>query len=170
MDIETEITIRRWDFSNIKDIFVRPKHMLLILGNFNTACVVLQEFFAILGNDLKAVAGSSDPINAITDRVKDQVRKLETFNNDVFNPEYFTEWKTTFQTFQQQVDVIEVDTTVLITNTFKEKLNSSEGAFELLSKFKNVKTRPRIEDELSGKYKNVLARYKEELKNMEDLF
>jgi dynein heavy chain len=170
MDIETEITIRRWDFSNIKDIFVRPKHMLLILANFNTACVVLQEFFAILGNDLKAVAGSSDPINAITDRVKDQVRKLETFNNDVFNPEYFTEWKTTFQTFQQQVDVIEVDTTHLINATFKEKLNSSEGAFELLSKFKNVKTRPRIEEELSGKYKNVLVRYKLELQNMEKLF
>jgi hypothetical protein len=51
----------------------------------------------------------------------------------------------------------------LITATFKEKLNSSEGAFELLSKFKNVKTRPRIEEELSGKYKNVLVRYKHEL-------
>jgi len=62
--------------------------MLIILGNFNHACVVLQEFFAILGNDLKAVAGSSDPINGITDRVKDQIRKLETFNNDVFNPDY----------------------------------------------------------------------------------
>lgn len=88
MDIETEVTISRWEF-NIKEIFVRPKHMLIILGNFNHACVVLQEFFAILGNDLKAVAGSSDPINGITDRVKDQIRKLETFNNDVFNPDYY---------------------------------------------------------------------------------
>lgn len=99
MDIEQEVTIRRWDFNRIKDIFTKPKHMKIILENFNTACVVLQEFFAILGNDLKAVTGSSDSINQITERVKDQVRKLETFSNDVFNPEYFTEWKATFQTF-----------------------------------------------------------------------
>ena len=133
-------------------------------------CIVLQEFFAILGNDLKAVTGSSESIDQVTDRVKEQVRKLETFQNDVFNPEYYTEWKTTFQTFQSQIDLIEVDTVALINNTFKTKLNSSEGAFELLSKFKNVKTRQKIEDELSGKFKNVLERYQQELISMETLF
>ena len=71
-----------------------------ILENFNTACVVLQEFFAILGNDLKAVTGSSESINGITTRVKEQVRKLETFSNDVYNYEYFSEWQTTYKTFQ----------------------------------------------------------------------
>ena len=135
MDIETEVTIRRWDFPRIKEIQTKPKHMKLILENFNTSCIVLQEFFAILGNDLKAVTGSSESIDQVTDRVKEQVRKLETFQNDVFNPEYYTEWKTTFQTFQSQIDLIEVDTVALINNTFKTKLNSSEGAFELLSKF-----------------------------------
>jgi hypothetical protein len=37
--------------------------MKLILENFNTSCIVLQEFFAILGNDLKAVTGSSESID-----------------------------------------------------------------------------------------------------------
>lgn len=63
MDIETEITIKRWEFPNIKKIFNKPKHMKKILDNFSTACVIQQEFFAILGNDLKAVTGSSDSIN-----------------------------------------------------------------------------------------------------------
>jgi dynein heavy chain len=102
--------------------------------------------------------------------VKEQVRKLETFSNDVYNSEYFSEWQTTYKAFQSAVETIEVDTTQLINQTFKEKLNSSEGAFELLSKFKNVKTRQRIEDELSGKYKNVLERYQQELNSMEQLF
>jgi len=169
MDIETEITIHRWEFP-VKEIFTRPKHMLIILGNFNHACVVLQEFFAILGNDLKAVAGSSDPINGITDRVKDQIRKLETFNNDVFNPDYNHDWVTTFKAFTSQIESIENDTVTLIDATFKEKLNSSEGAFELLSKFRNVKTRPNIEKALQGKFNNVLVRYKLELQTMDKLF
>jgi len=49
-------------------------------------------------------------------------------------------------------------------------LNSSEGAFELLSKFKNVKTRQKSEEELSGKYKQVLEKYLLELKGMEELY
>jgi hypothetical protein len=40
----------------------------------------------------------------------------------------------------------------LIAQTFEKKLNSSQGAFELLAKFRNVKTRPKIEEELAGKY------------------
>jgi hypothetical protein len=79
MQIEGEVTIKRWDFAKIKEIFNRPRHMKIVLENFNTACVVLQEFFAILGNDLKAVTGSSEPIDNVTDRVKEQIRKLETF-------------------------------------------------------------------------------------------
>jgi dynein heavy chain len=129
-----------------------------------------QEFFAILGNDLKAVTGSSDQINNFIDRVKEQVRKLETFSYDVFNPEYMGEWKQTFTNFGSQIDALETETTNLIGNTFKEKLTSSDGAFELLSKFKNVETRPKIQEELSNKYKNVLEQYLKELNNMEELF
>jgi dynein heavy chain len=71
MAIEAEITIRRWDFGRIKDIFSKPKHMIAVLENFQTACTMQKEFYAILGNDLKAVTGSSDQINTFTDRVKD---------------------------------------------------------------------------------------------------
>lgn len=63
MSIEGESTIKRWDFAKIKEIFNKPRHMKVILENMSTGCVVLQEFFAILGNDLKAVTGSSDPID-----------------------------------------------------------------------------------------------------------
>jgi hypothetical protein len=58
----------------------------------------------------------------------------------------------------------------LISSTFKEKLTSSDGAFELLSKFKNIETRPKIWEELSNKYKNVLEQYLKELKTMNELF
>jgi len=38
MDIEQEVTIRRWDFPNVKNIFNKPKHMKMILENFQEAC------------------------------------------------------------------------------------------------------------------------------------
>lgn len=170
MDIEQEVTIRRWDFPRIKDIFNKPKHMQKVLQHFEQACKMQQEFFAILGNDLKAVTGSSDQINNFSDRVKEQVRKLETFQYDVFNPEHVADWNNTFKNFNENITALETETTSLINSTFKEKLTSSDGAFELLSKFKNVETRPAIQEELSGKYKNVLEQYLKELKSMEDLF
>ena len=58
----------------------------------------------------------------------------------------------------------------MINATFKEKLNSSVGAFDLLDNFKNIKTRQSIEEQLANKYEDVLQRYQTELREMEELF
>ena len=58
----------------------------------------------------------------------------------------------------------------MINATFREKLNSSVGAFDLLDNFKNIKTRQSIEEQLANKYEDVLTRYQLELDEMEDLF
>ena len=50
-----------------------------------------------------------------------------------------------FDGFRQSIANIEEETCNLINTTFREKLNSAEGAFDLLHKFKNINTRPRIE-------------------------
>jgi dynein heavy chain len=58
----------------------------------------------------------------------------------------------------------------LIEKTFSDKLNSSEGAFDLLAKFQNVKTREKIKQTFNSKYENVLQTYQRELTQMETLF
>jgi dynein heavy chain len=58
----------------------------------------------------------------------------------------------------------------LIENTFSKQLNSSESAFDLLSKFQNVRTRDTIKQLLKEKYDDVLKRYEVELQEMEELF
>ena len=58
----------------------------------------------------------------------------------------------------------------LIDKTFSDRLNSSEGAFDLLSKFQNVKTREAIKELLTRKYDDVLRTYSVELREMENLF
>jgi hypothetical protein len=87
------------------------------------------------------------------------VQKLSNFVNDVFNPDTMAEWTQTFQNFQTQVEQIETTTVTLIDNTFREKLNSSVGAFDLLDHFKNIKTRNAIQETLNNKYESVLTRY-----------
>ena len=156
MEIETESSVKRWDFSKTKEIFLKPKYMITILYNFKEACTVLKEFFSLLGPDLKAVTGSSEQIDIVTDKVKDSVGKLEAFPSDVFDSRYEDNWKMIFEGFKHSVAQIEDETCNLINTTFREKLNSSEGAFDLLHKFKNINTRPRIEEQMKNKYTDVL--------------
>ena len=73
-------------------------------------------------------------------------------------------------TFDNNIENIEQTTVQLINNTFKEKLNSSVGAFDLLDNFKNIDTREKIKQELDNKYEDVLLRYQTELTEMNELF
>jgi hypothetical protein len=58
----------------------------------------------------------------------------------------------------------------MINSTFKENLNSSTGAFDLLDKFKSIETRPKIKECLQDKYQDVLLRYANELEEMQEIF
>jgi dynein heavy chain len=161
--IEEEQTVRRWDFQSTKDIFNPPMYMVTVLQDLEEACIITQEFYAILGPDLKAVTGSSEQIDLETEKVKDQVRKLEAFPRDVFSEKYSQMWKQTFENFKSQIYQIDSHVVALIDKTFSDRLNSSEGAFDLLSKFQNVKTREAIKELLTKKYDDVLRTYSKEL-------
>lgn len=170
MEIESESTVKRWDFTKTKEIFIKPKYMKQILEDIKEACTVLKEFFSLLGPDLKAVTGSSEQIDIVTDKVKECATKLENFPNEVFHQEYEEPWKDLFENFKTQISQIEDETCNLINTTFKEKLNSAEGAFDLLHKFKNIMTRPAIEQQMKNKYEDVLQRYDQEVGEMKQLF
>ena len=58
-DIEQQQTVKRWDFTRQKEIFEQSIHMRTVLSDLEQACVIIQEFYAILGPDLKAVTGDA---------------------------------------------------------------------------------------------------------------
>lgn len=64
-----------------------------------------------------------------------------------------------FDGFLHSIEQIEQETCNLINTTFKEKLNSSEGAFELLRKFNNITTPKEVDKLLKLKQEDVLHRY-----------
>lgn len=98
------------------------------------------------------------------------MKKLTSFENDVYNQDVLLQWTATFEQFKTSILAIETDIIQLITETFKNKLSSSEGAFDLLNKFRGIKTRDRIEKELSAKYEDVLGRYNDEIEEMKKLY
>jgi hypothetical protein len=53
---------------------------------------VLQEFQAILGPELKQVVGRPEPIDDLNGRVRMGIKKLEDFEEDVFNANYEKQW------------------------------------------------------------------------------
>jgi len=110
--------------------------MINVLKNIEEACVIIQEFYAILGPDLAQITGSSEQIDIENEKVKDEVRKLETFAYDVFSIKYEKKWEETFAQFKTNILLIDGQVESLIDKTFSgQQLNSSEGAFDLLSKF-----------------------------------
>lgn len=109
--------------------------MRTVLKDLEDACVIIQEFYAILGPDLKQVTGDAQQIDDQIDKVKEQVKKLETFYTDVFSKQHEGQWKSRFNDFLGQIKQIDQHVVSLIERTFQDKLNSSEGAFDLLQKF-----------------------------------
>lgn len=62
-DIEEQQTIKKWDFQTQKDIFAAPLYMVKVLEDLAEAHTIIQQFYAILGNDLKQVTGSAQQID-----------------------------------------------------------------------------------------------------------
>lgn len=145
MEIEAEATVKRWDFTKTKEIFIKPKHMKSILEDMRQVCTTLKEFYSLLGPDLKAVTGDADSIDEQKNKIVTEVAKLESFVYDVFAPEHHEEWKELYKAFEDAMRQSDSSCVHLIDSSFN-KLKSSEGAFDLLNKFKNIKTRKAIED------------------------
>jgi dynein heavy chain len=99
MEIEAEATVKRWEFSRVKEIFNKPKHMQDILINMNKVCTTLKEFFSLLGPDLKSVTGDADSIDEQKNKILTEVQKLESFVYDVFAPEHKEEWLELYKAF-----------------------------------------------------------------------
>lgn len=68
------------------------------------------------------------------------LHSIETVAFDIFDKRYQTGWENTMSRFNHNVALIE-DTVKQFIDASFNNLRSAEGAFELLQKFKNIKSR-----------------------------
>ena len=138
--------------------------------NLRDACQAQHEFRVQLGH-LKAVTGSSDDIEGITEQVNTAVGQIREFNQDLYNDSYHEPWKSNFGNFNSAVADIRKRIILLIDKTFKSELRSAEGGFDMLEKFKD--TAFLHEDFKTAMEKNrtsILSIYEDELKQIRTLF
>ena len=134
--------VERWDFQP-KPITERIIYMNDILGHMLTVAETLQKFLVFLGPSLKTVTGNTAGIDNLIIKVKNLVKNYIEPPRDgkgevnYYNKHQSNYFKSTKSIFNLETEDIEKMTKNLINETFKD-LRSSEGAFNVLQKFKNI--------------------------------
>ena len=158
----------RWEFDR-RRLFDKTDHQALICNELIKIAVILEEFYNIFGPELKAVTGEPKRIEEVTNRVKSLIVKIRSIPFDIFLIKNFVQWQRVMDDFNHEVTEIETEAKVFINQSFK-KLRSSEGAFEMLLRFKSIRSREAINNELMKKFTDILTQYVKECDSMFELF
>jgi dynein heavy chain len=158
----------RWEFDRRK-LFDKTDHQALLCNEIIKISVVLEEFYNIFGPELKAVTGEPKRIEEVLTRVRNLIIKVKTVQFDIFVPKNFLSWQRLMEEFNHEVAEIESEAKVFINQSFK-KLRSAEGAFEMLIRFKNVRSREAINSEMMKKFTDILSQYCREVDTIFELF
>eukprot|EP00061_Rhincodon_typus_P013254 g39516.t1 len=130
---------------------------------------IREEFYNIFGPELKAVTGDPKRIDDVVKRVNDLVVPIEQLSFDLFNIRHTQMWKVVMEDFDTQVQLIEGEAKNFIDESFKN-LRSAEAAFDMLLRFKHIRSREAINKQMMRKFNDILSQYSKELDIMNSLF
>uniref|UniRef100_A0A8C9TU55 Dynein axonemal heavy chain 10 n=1 Tax=Scleropages formosus TaxID=113540 RepID=A0A8C9TU55_SCLFO len=151
----------RWEFDR-KKLFERTEYMASICQDLYNILLVLEEFYNILGPELKAVTGDPKRIDEVIHLVDGLVVPIEQLSFDPFNIRKTGSWKLVMKDFKARVQDIEGETITFIDQSFKT-LRSAEAAFDMLLKFKHIRSRDAINSHMMKKFNDILAQYCKEV-------
>uniref|UniRef100_A0A672KU77 Dynein heavy chain 10, axonemal-like n=1 Tax=Sinocyclocheilus grahami TaxID=75366 RepID=A0A672KU77_SINGR len=158
----------RWEFDR-KKLFEKTDYMASICQDLYNILQTLDEFYIIFGPELKAVTGDPKRIDEVLHRVNCLVEPIEEVSFDPFDIRKMSSWKMVMQEFRTEVQAIEREAINFINYSFKT-LRSSSAAFDLLLKFKHIRSRDAINNQLMKKFNDILAQYCKEMDLLNDLF
>ncbi|XP_077995609.1 dynein axonemal heavy chain 10-like isoform X2 [Glandiceps talaboti] len=158
----------RWEFDR-KKLFERTDYMATICQNIHDVAQVLEEFYNIFGPELKSVTGDPKKIEEVLKRVDGLVVPLEEVNFDPFALKHVHQWRNVMEWFDKEVIAIEGEAKHFIDESFKT-LRSAEGAFDMLLKFKHIRSREAINSQMMRKFNDILLQYGKEVDTVNSLF
>ena len=150
-------------------LFDKTDHQAIICNELIKIAIILEEFYNIFGPELKAVTGEPKRIEEVTNRVRSLIVKIRSIPFEIFEILNLKKWQKVMEEFNHEVAEIESEAKVFINQSFK-KLRSSEGAFEMLLRFKNIRSREAINNELMKKFTDILTQYVKECDQVFDIF
>ncbi|XP_058137242.1 dynein axonemal heavy chain 10 [Dasypus novemcinctus] len=158
----------RWEFDR-KRLFERTDYMAAICQDLSDILQVIEEFYSIFGPELKAVTGDPKRIDDVLCRVDSLVNPMENLTFDPFNIKSSQYWKYVMDDFKIEVLVIEKEAKNFIDESFKT-LRSAEAAFDMLLKFKHIRSREAINRQMMMKFNDILAQYCKEVDIVNKIF
>ncbi|KAM8812104.1 dynein axonemal heavy chain 10 [Rhynchonycteris naso] len=158
----------RWEFDR-KRLFERTDYMASICQDLYSVLQVIEEFYNIFGPELKAVTGDPKRIDDVLCRVDSLVTPMENLTFDPFSIKSSQYWKYVMDDFKIEVLVIEKEAKNFIDESFKT-LRSAEAAFDMLLKFKHIRSREAVNRQMMMKFNDILAQYCKEIDTMNNIF
>ncbi|KAL0979348.1 hypothetical protein UPYG_G00183960 [Umbra pygmaea] len=166
--IETTDRDPRWEFDR-KKLFEKTDYMASVCQDLYEILQTLQEFYNIFGPELKAVTGDPKRIDDVLRWVDSLVLPIEELSFDPFNIRRIGNWKMVMQDFKTKVQAIEAEAINFINQSFKT-LRSASAAFDMLLKFKHIRSREAINNELMKRFNDILAQYCKEVDIINEIF
>ncbi|KAI5616269.1 dynein heavy chain 10, axonemal [Silurus asotus] len=166
--IEKSARESRWEFDR-KKLFEKTDYMVSVCQDLHDILQTLEDFSKIFGSEMKEVTGEAKLIDDVMWRVDSLVVPIKTLNFDPFNNEKMENWKQVIQDFQNQVQAIEGEAIYFIDQSFKT-LRSASVAFDMLQKFKHVRSREALNNQMMMKFNDILEQYCKEVDIINEMF
>lgn len=162
----------RWNFDR-KELFMKTDYSRDICQDMLEIVEALDHFRKFLGPELKAVTGDSAGIDQVLQRVESLTVPLRFSQEErIFELSFEKTWEAIMKKFRSSVMEIEKMTEQFIKESFT-KLRSAEGAFDLVQNFQKISaggTGGALSQQISDRYKDILAQYLNELSAISSLF
>ncbi|XP_022902554.2 dynein axonemal heavy chain 10 [Onthophagus taurus] len=172
LDIRDKIELsgksQRWEFDK-KKLFGESDYIALVCKDLGTVAEIIDQFSNIFGAELKSILNDPQRIDSVVRRVTHLVNAIETADFDVFRESSKENWDAVMGYFYKEVRILEREAVTFIDQCFKT-LRSAEGALEMLLKFKHIKTRKVILDQLMTKFEVVMDQFGKEIGAVEYIF
>nr|XP_057927697.1 dynein axonemal heavy chain 10-like isoform X1 [Doryrhamphus excisus] len=167
-EIEEGDTRKCWEFDR-KKLFEKTDYMASICQDLHNVLQNLEEFYNIFSPELKSVTLDPKRFDEMLTNVDKLILPFEADNFDPFDSCKMSSWKIVMQNFNSSVYAIERGVITFIDQSFKT-LRSSTAAFEMLLKYKDIRSRPAINNHLMKKTNDVLAQYCKEVDSLNEIF
>nr|XP_057927446.1 dynein axonemal heavy chain 10-like isoform X3 [Doryrhamphus excisus] len=167
-EIEEGGTGKRWEFDR-RRLFEKTDYMAAICLDLCNVLRNLEEFYNIFSPELKSVTLDPKRFDEMLTNVDNLILPFEASNFDIFDSCKMSSWKIIMQNFNSSVYAIEREVIAFIDQSFRT-LRSSTAAFEMLMKYKDIRSRQAINNHLTKKTNDVLAQYCREVDSTNEIF
>ncbi|XP_017781324.1 PREDICTED: dynein heavy chain 10, axonemal [Nicrophorus vespilloides] len=166
--IELSGKTARWEFDR-KKLFGESDYIALVCKDLEAIADIVDQFTNIFGPELKSIMTDPQKIDDVVRNLESLVHPIELADFDIYKETFKENWQQIMTQFGKEVKLLERTATLFIDQSFKV-LRSAEGALEKLLKFKFMKTRRIIHDQLMSKFEIVMDQFSKELASSENLY